>query len=407
MSGPAPADRMAITGCGVLSPAGLGLQPLAACLRGEPVPQADPAHLPAGEPLPEGVRAVPGFDTTAYLGRRGTRYLDRTTALGLVAARLAMQDAESAAAESASWSRFRQAASAESASWSRFRQAASADPPHWAGAGVVVGTSTGSVRSSSEFSRDTFVQKRPYLVDAAAFPNTVMNCCAGQIAIWNGLHGVNATIAGGHASGLFAIRYARNALVQGHAPRLVVGAVEELCAQSAWAWRRTGALTPQTTIGEGCAFFVLGDAPQGSASSGRPPLGTVLACEVGFVNRVQPRQSLLSGLAGCVGRALHRSGVSADQVAVVSLGATGLVGLERVEERAVRRVLDGRPAQLIRVREVVGECYSAGAALQLAALLSLWREDSLWRAGPAGQVGLVTSIGLDGNVGCLVVRAGG
>jgi 3-oxoacyl-[acyl-carrier-protein] synthase II len=356
---------LAVTGCGVVSPAGLGMAALAEAMADGRTGCADPEQLSGEELLADPIRVVPDFQIADHVGRKGTRYLDRTTALGLVASRLAM---------------------------------AEAGGDGWESTGVVVGTSSGSLRSSSEFARDTLVQELPYLVNPGAFPNTVMNCCAGQIAIWNGLRGVNATVAGGHVSSLSAIRYARNAIGQGHVDRLLVGGVEELCAQSCWGWRHTGVLDPAVPVGEGCALFAVEDG-QAVRDRGDAALAGLLACEVGFVDVRARLSSSADALARCVERAGERSGVRAEDVDAVAVGATGLVGLERVENRVLDRLVSG--ARRVRVKDVVGESYSAGGALQLAALLAHWRAEQV----PAGRVGLVTSIGHDGNIGCLVVTS--
>ncbi|MFF2526411.1 beta-ketoacyl synthase N-terminal-like domain-containing protein [Streptomyces liangshanensis] len=364
---------LAITALGVISPAGVGLEALADALAGATAPCADPAQLPLGpsEPdgLPDNIRVVPDFRLADHVGRRKTRHLDRTTGLGLAACAL-------------------------------LRAAAGPPPggdaePAWDSTGVVLGSTSGSVRSSSEFARDTHVHDRPYLVDAAAFPNTVMNSCTGQIAIWNGLHGINATLSGGTTATLAAFRYARNALDRGHADRLLVGGVEELCPQTAWGWAASGALAQGFPVGEGCALFAVQDAAR-AREDGAPVLAELLASETAFSPEgVRPGVSAV--LADCVTRALERAGADPADVGAVSLGATGLVGFEEAERRAVRRALGGRTVTEIRVKEVTGEAYSADGAFQLAAVLA--------RTAP-GQLSLVTGIGQDGHVACLVVRTG-
>ena len=354
-----------ITGCGVVSPAGLGLDPLGEALRSGRPGCSDPAQLPGEERVPEPIRVVPDLRAADHLGRKGTRNLDRTTVLGLVASKLALEDDPSTAEE---------------------------EPSR---VGVVMGSSTGSVRSSAEFARDTFVQDEPYLVNPGHFPNTVMNCCAGQIAIWNSLQGINVTVAGGQLSTLFAMRYARNALSQDAASRLLVGGVEELSAQSAQAWRSTEALPSDTAVGEGCAVFVVEPA------NGRTGIASLLACEVGFSGTADLRPRLADGLTACVERALARSGVSPEEVSLVALSAAPDSTEHRIEERALGAVLGTVPKRLT-IKEIVGECYSASGAMQLAGLLASWRAEP-----PREPVtALVTSVGRDGNVGCLVVRGG-
>ncbi|GGM04968.1 beta-ketoacyl synthase N-terminal-like domain-containing protein [Dactylosporangium sucinum] len=360
-----PAVRpLAVTAEGVVTPAGIGLDTLVDALGGRAAACADPAKLPGQEVLPEPVRLVEDLRLAEHVGRKGTRYLDRTTALGLVSSHLAL------------------------------RGSGPGDP---AATGVVVGTSSGSLRSIGEFARDTLVRDEPYLVDAATFPNTVMNCCAGQIAIWNGLQGVNATVAGGQLSSFHAVRYGRNAINAGRVGRVLLGGVEELCPQTAWGWRATRLLDPQMPIGEGCALFVVEDA-EAAAAAGRTVAAELLACEVESPGPVDARPPMAHRLARTVTRALARSGVRPEEVSLVAPGATGLAGLDAAEQRAIRRTLGPGTAQL-RVKDVVGECFSANGALQLAAVLAHWRAPD---AG--GPVALLTALGPDGSAGCLVVR---
>jgi 3-oxoacyl-[acyl-carrier-protein] synthase II len=354
-----------ITGCGVVSPAGIGLAALGtgACHQ-----RADLAAIAEDLP-PIQLSAVPDLTVEKYLGSKGVRHLDRTTKLALIACNRALAGLAHPLADE-----------------------------HRDRTGVMIGTSTGSIRSSSEFCRDTLVHDKPYLVRANLFPNSVMNCCASQIAIWNSLRGVNATLAGGRVASLAAIRYARNVITAGHVDRALVGGVEELSAQSAWAWHLSAKLAPNASLGEGCAVFVV-ETPQAATAAGRPPLAELLACEFGSGGAADERTSLTAGLAKCIERALRRSGVGAHEITTVSLGATGQRGLERIEERGVEAALGVLPLRQIRVASVIGETFSASGALQIAGLLAVWRADPT-----AGGVALVTSVGHDGNVGCLVVR---
>jgi 3-oxoacyl-[acyl-carrier-protein] synthase II len=356
---------LAITGCGVVSPAGIGLDALATAMNGGGLgePQLDPI---GGEFPPTPLAATPDLRVEQYLGRKGIRSLDRTTRLALVACNRALAGLGTPLTDG-----------------DRART------------GVVIGTSTGSIRSSSEFSRDTLVQEKPYLVLANLFPNSVMNGCASQIAIWNSLRGVNATIAGGRLSGLSAVRYARNAIAQGHVDCALVGAVEELCPQSAWAWYLSGALTPEAAVGEGSAMFVV-ETPAGAAAAGRAPLAELLACEVATPGTAGTRR----GLATCIERALRRSGLPATAISTVAFGATGLRDLAGAEQDGVRAALDAMPPNRIEAAGLLGESFSASGALQIASLLAAWRASG----ADIGPVALVTSIGHDGNVGCLIVR---
>ncbi|MFI5939503.1 beta-ketoacyl synthase N-terminal-like domain-containing protein [Streptomyces uncialis] len=361
VTGPATTvvEPLYITAAGVVSSAGIGLGPLADGLLGLTESQEGPVGEDAEAYPPRPVRAVRGLDVKEHLGRKGTKYLDRLTSFGLISTKEVLRDTEVDGART----------------------------------GVVMATNTGSVSTHSTLLYDTLTLDKPYLVNPGRFPNTVMNSAAGQIAIRNGLRGLNATVAGGQTASLLAFRHARLALGLRRADRLVVGGAEELSAPAAWGWHRTGVLRDGAALGEGAAVFTV--------QRERPaegPLAELLACETRFTP--DPR-GYTDGLADAVTRALLRSGVSPDEVDVVSLGAVHQRGLERLEERGVRAALGGGLPRTVRIADVLGETFSASGAMQLAALLALWQ------AEPAAPpvTALVTSVGWDGQAAAMVVRS--
>ncbi|MFH8404366.1 beta-ketoacyl synthase N-terminal-like domain-containing protein [Streptomyces sp. NPDC018019] len=367
-----------IVQCAVLSAAGQGLEPLAAALSGRSaVPPADPAALPGAEPAgapvqcPVEIRPVSGPQPAEILGRKGLRALTRADQLAMAACTLSLDAlAEDGAALPADRT------------------------------GVVLGSSVGSARAWGEFTRDTFVQEAPYFVNPSHFPGTLMNAAAGRTAIRHGLTGVNATVSGGPLAALHAFRYARNALLGGHAQRLLTGAVEELSAQNAWAWYRSGALKPGTPLGEGGAVFALQPAaPTGEAVR---PLARLLACDTGFADPARGPLHAAQRLADCIRTALLRSRVASEDVAIVAPGAAGRRGWDAVEERALRSAFDGGPEPCrLTVQPVLGETNGAGGALQLAAVLARWQDPAADTEGE--RAALLTSLGADGSVGCAVV----
>ncbi|SEF86015.1 3-oxoacyl-[acyl-carrier-protein] synthase II [Thermomonospora echinospora] len=358
---------LAITSAGVVSAAGLGLAPLGELLAGGRPGHAEPVGEDSSDYPPRAVRSVPGFRLADHIGRKKIRNLDRLTGFGIVATRQALADAGVAA-----------------------------DAPDRAGTGVVLATNTGSIGSIAEVAQDALLQDRPYLVNPSRFPNTVINSCAGQIAIWNRLRGMNATLAAGQLSSLYAFRHALVALGQGRAERLVVGGGEELSATLAWGWHGTGVLPEHAPLGEGCAMFTVEDAGR---AAGKTVLADVLACETGYYGLRRKLQSRADGLARCITRALQRAGVEPGDVDLVVLGATHHVGLERIEERGIRYAL-GRVPERLRVADTVGETYSAGGAMQVAGVLAVWARTPADRP----RVALVTSVGHDGNAGALLIR---
>lgn len=152
------------------------------------------------QPNPEFVpREVIGFDRIQRLGRKGTSTFDRVTSLALAACGEALTAASLPETEQ---------------STDRF--------------GVVAATTNASLKSVTDFSRATFEEERPYLVNPMLFPNTVMNCAAGQAAIRFQLRGPNATIAGADLAGIQMLRYALGLARHGYLDQALVFGVEEL-----------------------------------------------------------------------------------------------------------------------------------------------------------------------------------
>ncbi|GAB3935154.1 hypothetical protein GCM10027614_09420 [Micromonospora vulcania] len=271
-----------VTGWSVLSAAGDTGAELLAAVRAGAVVRTDVRDR-FDEPLPAAeAPAIADFDVRRLLGRKGTSFLDRATALAMVACGRALADGE-----------------------------LTPDDDNRHRVGVVLGTTTGSLKSTMDFSRETLVQDKPYLVNPVLFPNTVMNCASGQAAIRYGLRGVNATVAGGPLAFLYALRYALNAIRRGYADALLVGGVEEYTPNTAWAAELAGT----GPAGEAAAVYLLRRPTPGDAVA---PRAEVLAVATGFAP-----DGTADGLDGCVRRALVTARVRPAEVWAVAGGDLG------------------------------------------------------------------------------------
>jgi 3-oxoacyl-[acyl-carrier-protein] synthase II len=339
-----------ISGFAAISSAGL----LAGALAERAGAGQSHAGVPVGSlydeslPSPNG-HALTDFDVKAHLGRKGTSFYDRATALAVVACGEALRNAEIEVDDD-----------------SRTR------------IGLALGTTLGSFKSTSDFSMETLVQPKPYLVNPVLFPNTVMNCAAGQAAIRYGLRGVNATITGGPLAFLNSLRYASNAIDRGFADTMLAGAVEEFSPHRAWI---TELSTTESLAGEGVAVFSL------SAERVRP-VGEVLAVATGF----GPGDAADDALAGVVRRALRQAKVDVSEISLHA--ATG-----DNEEGPLKEILAHGPKTL-RAVDFLGDCGAATGALALATVFELHQAD------PAldGQLTLLTARTSDGAVGAAIVR---
>ncbi|MFJ3928508.1 beta-ketoacyl synthase N-terminal-like domain-containing protein [Streptomyces sp. NPDC090022] len=359
------AGRPVITAWSAVSPYGIGRTAFTEGLRERrgTVTELGPEH----GTTPDGVgHVVPGFSVREVLGKKGTRSMDRVTGLAVAAAGSLLDDS------------------------ARNRGVGTGE-----GAAFALGTTTGSAQSMMDFTRDSLTGDQPFFVDPARFPNTVMNCAAGQSAIWFNLKGPNATIAGGRTAGLHALNYSRRLLGSGRARTVLCGAAEEFSQARAWLEHHSADRGTEAApaLGEGCAMLLV--EPHTPQDAGQPVLAELLAVELGVVLDGDPRPALVSTLRA----ALRRAGVEAAAVAAVARsGAPGREG--EGEAEAVREVFGAVEYADLTPTPLIGDTGAAAAAFQAAALLS-YAEDPA--AGAAGRIGVITSVDRTGTVGCALL----
>ncbi|TXS06837.1 3-oxoacyl-ACP synthase [Streptomyces sp. col6] len=320
---------------------------------------------PEHAPTPDGTGCVvPSFDIRGVLGKKGTRSMDRVTGLAVTAVGSLLDDGE------------------------RNRAVGTGE-----GAAFALGTTTGSAQSMMDFTRDSLTGEQPFFVDPARFPNTVMNCAAGQSAIWYQLKGPNATIAGGRTAALHALNYSRRLLGSGRARTVLCGGAEEFSPARAWLEHHASDGGPAAPLGEGCAMLLV--EPHDPGDSGQPVLAELLAVELGVVIEGGTGPALVS----CLRSALHRAGAEPAQVvAVARSGAPGPEGHE--ESEAVHEVFGAAGPADLTPTGLIGDTGAAAAAFQAAALLS-YAADHPDTA--AGRIGVITSVDRTGTVGCALL----
>jgi 3-oxoacyl-[acyl-carrier-protein] synthase II len=254
---------------------------------------------------------------------------------------------------------------------------------------LVLGASDG-IKSTMDFVRDTWTRDRPYDVDPAHVPRTLMNYAAGQCAIWHGIKGPNTTICGSHATSLLTLNYARRLQRNGHATATMWGAVEELSADRIAVEAARLDSVDGRPPAEGCVMFLL-ESVQTSQPSQRPPLADVLTVEFGVWT---DPEGIRPALVDCLRRALTRAAVSPDEIfAVAPLSSDNARG--RRERAAAADVLGDVPV-LTRTSVAVGDTRAASAAFQIVELLV--------QPGATGRVGVVTTVDAEGRVGCALLR---
>ncbi|MDG4810814.1 beta-ketoacyl synthase N-terminal-like domain-containing protein [Micromonospora sp. WMMD1120] len=301
---------------------------------------------------------VPDFDARTVLGKKGTRSMDRATALAVTAVRQLI-DSD-----------------------------AGAEQPDADETALVLGTTGGSSHSIATFARDGLTAAKPYLVDPARFPNAVMNCAAGTTAIWHALRGPNTTIAAGRVSGLHALSYSLRLLGVSRAAAVLCGAVEEYSPTRSWI---EGADPDDgTVLGEGCAMLSI--HPASADGDGAAGLADVLTVDFGVFD-----DDPATVLAACLRRAVTRAGVSAADIWALSPGAPG-GDLAGAEDRALAAVFGDATA--VRVPALFGDTGAAAVPFQIVTALALAQD----RPEASGRVAVVTALDVDGQAGCALLR---
>ena len=318
---------------------------------------------------------VPDFHIREILGRKNTRSMDRVTGLAVTAIRRLLSGEREGTGGGDEAERL---------------------PGVGEHTGLALGTSTGSAQSIMDFTRDSLVGAKPFFVDPARFPNTVMNCAAGQSAIWHGLKGPNTTIAGGRAAGLLTLRYALRLQRAGRARTVLCGAVEEFTSARAWLeWHTRADDDASAVLGEGAAVWLLETADE-AREHGRGGLADVEGVEFGFATDPAAARTVL---ADALTRLLDRTGIAPGDVrALADSQAPGAEG--EAERGALADVLGGHRPLRVATADAIGDTCAASAAFQIAAVLALAERGELAPGSPA----LVTTVDRDGVVGAALLR---
>jgi hypothetical protein len=297
---------------------------------------------------------VPGFDIRNLLGSKGTRAMNRMSALAVATAGQLIADTELLGLDLESGD----------------------------DTGFVLGTTAGSTQSMMDFTRASLEAEKPFHVEPANVPGAVMNCAAGQVAIWHELRGPNATIAAGRATGLVALNYARRLLLTGRARQVLCGAAEEYSNARSWLeyHRRAGS----QVMGEGCAMLLL--EPEATA---RRPLATLVA--------VDSRVCLDGDTATAVDAGVRRLLATYDVEPTAVWAACG------DEQPALREIFGDEVAARVPSADLIGDTSCASALFQVTALLSVAEVDP----PPVGGFAVVTAVAEEESVVCALFKLPG
>jgi 3-oxoacyl-[acyl-carrier-protein] synthase II len=361
------ARRAYITGMGCVGPHGIGIDAFAAGLRSGRSATRTISLFPADDLACRVAAEVPDFDPAAHMSNpRDRGRFARVVPMAIVAAREALAaagfDAE-------------------------------ALPPEVRRSLVVLlGSGAGCVEFS-ERQYAHFFESGARGVSVYAVPSSTPGMLASEVSIALGAGGASHVLSNGCTSSTDALGYALDLVRAERAETLLVGGADACitpgvlagyCAMRvvSTAWNETPARASRPmsadrdgfVLGEG-AWMLLVESEDSLRRSGRTPLAEIAgygaSCEA--YHRVAMREDGVEP-ARAMHQALHDARIAAEAIDYVNLHGTGTSLNDRVETRAVKRVLVDRAAEvpMSATKSLIGHPQGAsGAAGVVASVLAM------------------------------------
>ncbi|HZN14518.1 MAG TPA: beta-ketoacyl-ACP synthase II [Acidimicrobiales bacterium] len=348
--------RVAVTGMGVKTPAGLDVDTLwSTLLAGRGTGAAIDAFDTTDHPVSLACQ-IRDFDPVAYMGVKDARRADRVAQLGLAAAMDAIADAGLADAP--------------------------VDP---ARCGVIVGTGVGGLSTHEEQER-VYLEKGPTRVSPMFVPMMMPNATAALVALQYGFSGPNLCVSTACAAGAHAIGEGVRLIREGSADVVVVGGTEAAITPLALAaFHRMGALSNRAddpgaasrpfdadrdgfVMGEGAAILVLESwahaESRGAAIKGEL-LGYGRNCDAHHITAPAPGGA---GAVACMQLALEDAGLAPDAVGHVNAHGTSTPLNDAAEAAAISKVF-GENTPVTSTKGVTGHLIGAAGAVECVAAL--------------------------------------
>jgi 3-oxoacyl-[acyl-carrier-protein] synthase II len=354
--------RVAVTGIGVVSPAGTDLpttieRVVAAKATAAPITLFDASHLPVGFAC-----EVPDLDVDGRIGAREARRIDRSGHLALIAAADALADAGLAGDDGLDRSRV----------------------------AVVAGSGVGGLTALEEQVRlhaERGPERGPRRVSPMTVPMMMANAPAALVSIAHGLTGPSLCVATACATGANAIGEAGRLLRDGTADVVVAGATEcaitptAMCAFANMGALSTRADDPGTAsrpfdvdrdgfvMGEGAGFLVL-EGWDHAHERGARVLGELAGygatCDAGHITAPSEDGA---GAAACIRAALADAGLEPGDIGHVNAHGTSTPLNDAAEARAITEVFGPRALPVTSTKGVTGHLIGAAGAVEAAIAL--------------------------------------
>jgi len=384
--------RVAVTGVGVVSPAGVGREAFWEGLFSPP---------------PEGLRRVQGLDATHLYGPKEIRRVDRFTQMAAVAAEEAVQDAGGVSG-------------------------LGVDPDR---VGVIVGTGIGGIASLEE-QFQVLRDKGPRRVSPFLVPMMMGNRAAADVSMRYGWRGPCQAVVTACAAGTHSVADGARLVASGRCDVVLAGSAEAAMTEigtagfaNMTALSSSGRSMPFDArrdgfvMSEGGAILVLEELGRARARGARVYAELAGAGATADAHHITAPAPEGAGAVACMEMALLDAGISAEEVLHINAHGTSTPANDLAEARAISKVF-GLPGPIVTsIKGVTGHSLGGAGSIEAVALaltieralipptvgleqldpeinLDLAREARPWTPGPA----LSNSFGFGGHNGTLVMR---
>ncbi|MCP4598936.1 MAG: hypothetical protein GY847_00070 [Proteobacteria bacterium] len=314
-----PEIRAVITGLGLVSPLGFGLDALISSSKNG-IAEIERFETP-GRPFAAGL--VPPVDPRHIDRRLDIKGMDLCSKYATLAARSALQQAN-----------------------------LKPRPSETSGVGMVMGLATGPNQGESDHLNTVF--KNDFRLDRlGAFPYVVPNEAAGHVARALMLKGHNTVLAAGQGAGLAALISAAIAVEQGHVDTILASSADELTPRTVADGYRMGLWGPEIGIapGEGAAALVI-ESPDAAVSRGVKVLAEIIGYAL-TTDVDDPRRGSVKALIDALNLALERSGIRPSEIQIITSGCNGS-SQDAIERRALENVFGNHGAPIVSLTNRLG-----------------------------------------------------
>ena len=328
---------MVVTGLGVVSPAGTGLDAFWKGLQTE----AEPARE----------RRVPDFDPSPWLSGKEARHLDRFTHFAVAAAAMALEDC----------------GGLPEVDLSR--------------AGVQLGTGIGGV-GTLETQVGVLAARGPGRVSPFTIPMVMPNAGAATVSLRHGFRGPSETLTTACAAGTHSVAAGARMIADGRCDVVLAGGAESSMTPTTvaaftvmTALSKTGVSQPFDVarhgfcIAEGAAVLVLEEREAALARGARvygEVLGAASTCDAHHITAPSPGGV---GAAACMRLALDDAELGAGDVRAVNAHGTSTPLNDAAEATAVTAVFGPYGVPVSSIKGVTGHGLGAAGALEAASVL--------------------------------------